>query len=300
MITDALLATVGTPEGLYGRRKMTHWLRREGHDMAFCTIDRLMQDLGMNGVRRGRQVRTTIPGKDGHRAGDLLDRDFTAPAPNTRWVADFTYCRTWAGSSTSPLSSTCSRNESWAGTPPATGGPIWSSPRCGSPYGTATARGPPWNPASCCTTPMQEANTPRSSSPTPGARGHRALDRDRWGRLRQRPDGVDHRAVQDRVHRHGRLPRRPLQDAADVEYPRRGTGQPPTLHGSLGTTRRTWAPSAAATTASNTKPPGNSPEPPTAPPPGPAPPATPTKSNHPPTTDRQNGPAGRQRRDAPK
>ena len=56
-----------------------------------------MRDLGMNGVRRGRQLRTTIPAKDGHRAGDLLDRNFTAPAPNQRWVADFTYCRTWAG-----------------------------------------------------------------------------------------------------------------------------------------------------------------------------------------------------------
>jgi transposase InsO family protein len=42
-------------------------------------------------------VRTAVPAKDGRRAGDLLDRDFTAPAPNTRWVADFTYCRTWAG-----------------------------------------------------------------------------------------------------------------------------------------------------------------------------------------------------------
>jgi putative transposase len=97
VITDALLATIGTPEGLYGRRKMTHWLRRRGHDVAFCTIDRLIRDLGMNGVRRGRRPRTTIPGKDGHRAGDLLNRNFTAPAPNTRWVADFTYCRTWAG-----------------------------------------------------------------------------------------------------------------------------------------------------------------------------------------------------------
>ena len=97
VLTDALLATVGTPEGLYGRRKMTHWLRREGHEVAFCTVDRLMRDLGMNGVRRGRQVRTTIPGKDGRRAGDLLDRDFTAAAPNQRWVADFTYCRTWGG-----------------------------------------------------------------------------------------------------------------------------------------------------------------------------------------------------------
>lgn len=96
-ILDALLTVQGTPEGLYGRRKMTHWLRRQGYDVAFCTVDRLMRDLGMNGVRRGKRLRTTIPARDGHRAGDLLDRDFTAPAPDRRWVADFTYCRTWAG-----------------------------------------------------------------------------------------------------------------------------------------------------------------------------------------------------------
>jgi len=97
VLTDALLATVGTPEGLYGRRKMTHWLRRQGHQVAFCTVDRLMRDLGLNGVRRGKPVRTTVPAKDGHRAGDKVNRDFTAPAPDTRWVADFTYLRTWAG-----------------------------------------------------------------------------------------------------------------------------------------------------------------------------------------------------------
>lgn len=97
MLSDALISVRGTPEGLYGRRKMTHWLRRQGHDVAFCTTDRLMRDLGMNGVRRGKQLRTTIPAKDGNRAGDLLNRDFTAPAPDQRWVADFTYCRTWTG-----------------------------------------------------------------------------------------------------------------------------------------------------------------------------------------------------------
>jgi len=90
-VIDALLATTGTtPESHYGRRKMTVFLRRSGHDVAFCTVDRLMTDLGMNGVRRGRAVRTTVPAKDGHRAGDLLNRDFTAVTPNTRWVADFT------------------------------------------------------------------------------------------------------------------------------------------------------------------------------------------------------------------
>jgi len=94
---DALIAVRGTPEGLYGRRKMTHWLRRQGHQVAFCTVDHLMRDLGLNGVRRGKPVRTTVPAKDGHRAGDKVNRDFTAPAPDTRWVADFTYLRTWAG-----------------------------------------------------------------------------------------------------------------------------------------------------------------------------------------------------------
>ena len=97
VVVDALLATAGTPEGLYGRRKMTAHLRRQGLDVAHCTVDRLMRDLGMNGVCRGKKLRTTIPGRDGNRAGDLLDRDFTADAPNTRWVADFTYVRTWAG-----------------------------------------------------------------------------------------------------------------------------------------------------------------------------------------------------------
>ncbi|NRI69831.1 DDE-type integrase/transposase/recombinase [Rhodococcus sp. MS16] len=85
-------------EGLYGRRKMTAHLRRKGHHVAACTIDRLMRDEGLNGVVRGRQHRTTIPGgKDSRRAPDLLDRDFTADAPNRTWVTDFTYCRTWAG-----------------------------------------------------------------------------------------------------------------------------------------------------------------------------------------------------------
>jgi len=86
-----------TPESLYGRRKMTALLRRRGLQVAHCTVDRLMREQEMNGVRRGRAHRTTIPGKDGVRAGDLLNRDFTAPAPNRIWIADFTYVRTWVG-----------------------------------------------------------------------------------------------------------------------------------------------------------------------------------------------------------
>jgi putative transposase len=86
-----------TPESLYGRRKMTALLRRRGLQVAHCTVDRLMRELGMQGVRRGKTPRTTIPGKDSTRAGDLLDRDFTALAPNRVWIADFTYVRAWTG-----------------------------------------------------------------------------------------------------------------------------------------------------------------------------------------------------------
>jgi transposase InsO family protein len=97
-LTDALRATVGTPEGMYGRRKMTAYLRRQGHRVAGCTVDRLMRDERLSGVIRGRKHRTTIAAKgECRRAPDLLDRDFTAAAPNRKWVTDFTYTRTWMG-----------------------------------------------------------------------------------------------------------------------------------------------------------------------------------------------------------
>jgi putative transposase len=87
-----------TPEGLYGRRKMTALVRRSGlPDASPGSVDRAMTTLGLNGIRRGKGVRTTIPGGDGKRAGDLLGRDFSAAAPNRTWVMDFTYCRTWSG-----------------------------------------------------------------------------------------------------------------------------------------------------------------------------------------------------------
>jgi len=87
-----------TPEGLYGRRKMTALIRRTTIPGASRgAIDRAMRALGLSGIRRDKSVRTTIPAKDGIRAGDLLNRDFTAPRPDHTWVMDFTYCRTWAG-----------------------------------------------------------------------------------------------------------------------------------------------------------------------------------------------------------
>ncbi|MBK7723461.1 MAG: DDE-type integrase/transposase/recombinase [Austwickia sp.] len=86
-----------TPEGLYGRRKMAALVRRAMPEATPGSVDRAIRTLGLRGIRRSKAARTTIPAKGGVRAGDLLDRDFTAAAPNQTWVMDFTYVRTWAG-----------------------------------------------------------------------------------------------------------------------------------------------------------------------------------------------------------
>ncbi|MCZ1021285.1 IS3 family transposase [Streptomyces noursei] len=82
---------------VYGARKIWHQLRREGIEVARCTVERLMRVLGLAGVVRGGKVRTTIPDPTAERPRDLVDRDFTAPRPNRLWVTDFTYVATWAG-----------------------------------------------------------------------------------------------------------------------------------------------------------------------------------------------------------
>ncbi|GAA4642837.1 hypothetical protein GCM10023197_08550 [Gordonia humi] len=79
-----------TPEGLYGRVKMTNYLRRNGVVVTPGAVDRAMRLLGLSGAVRNKKVRTTIPAEDGIRAGDLVNRDFTATAPDQLWVTDFT------------------------------------------------------------------------------------------------------------------------------------------------------------------------------------------------------------------
>ncbi|MFC4592564.1 IS3 family transposase [Sphaerisporangium corydalis] len=81
----------------YGVRKIYHQLRREGRPVARCTIARLMGELGITGLVRGKPRRTTITGDQSERPADLVRRDFHAPAPNRLWVADLTYIRTWSG-----------------------------------------------------------------------------------------------------------------------------------------------------------------------------------------------------------
>jgi putative transposase len=82
---------------VYGARKVWLQLRREGTGVARCTVERLMHEMGIAGVSAQRKKpRTTVPG-GGQRPADLLERDFTAPAPNRRWVADITYVPTACG-----------------------------------------------------------------------------------------------------------------------------------------------------------------------------------------------------------
>ncbi len=82
---------------VYGARKVWKQLNREGQPVARCTVARLMRDMGLQGVVRGRRFKTTIADDSALRPPDLVDRDFTATRPNQLWVADLTYVATWRG-----------------------------------------------------------------------------------------------------------------------------------------------------------------------------------------------------------
>ncbi len=77
--------------GVYRVRKVWSQMNREGWDIARCTVERLMRDLGLQGVIRGKPVKTTISDKATPCPLDQVNRQFHAPAPNMLWVADFTY-----------------------------------------------------------------------------------------------------------------------------------------------------------------------------------------------------------------
>ncbi len=83
---------------VYGADKVWTQLNREGITVARCTVERLMREMGLSGVRRGRQFKiTTRSDERQHRPDDLVCREFKAPAPNRLWVADLTYVRTFEG-----------------------------------------------------------------------------------------------------------------------------------------------------------------------------------------------------------
>jgi transposase InsO family protein len=83
--------------GVYGARKVWRQLIREDFEVARCTVERLMREMGLQGVVRGKKVKTTIPDELAERPADLVERDFTADRPNRLWVVDLTYVATWMG-----------------------------------------------------------------------------------------------------------------------------------------------------------------------------------------------------------
>ncbi len=82
---------------VYGVRKVWRQMKREGFDIARCTVSRLMRQMGLKGVVRGKAVRTTISDTLAPSPLDRVNRIFRAPRPNMLWLSDFTYVATWSG-----------------------------------------------------------------------------------------------------------------------------------------------------------------------------------------------------------
>ena len=83
--------------GVYGIEKVWRQLNREGTSVGRDRVARLMDELDLQGVVRGKRKRTTFPDELGQRPADLVERNFSAAAPNHLWVADLTYVSTWTG-----------------------------------------------------------------------------------------------------------------------------------------------------------------------------------------------------------
>jgi transposase InsO family protein len=82
---------------VYGATKVWKQMNREGISVARCTVERLMRRLGLQGARRGKTVRTTVPDRSAPCPLDRVNRQFKADRPNQLWVSDFTYVSTWQG-----------------------------------------------------------------------------------------------------------------------------------------------------------------------------------------------------------
>ena len=80
---------------VYEADKVRYQLGGEGHPAARCTVERLMRGRGLQCVRRGKVVRTTISDSEAPSPVDRVNRQFRAERPNQLWVSDFTYVSTW-------------------------------------------------------------------------------------------------------------------------------------------------------------------------------------------------------------
>ena len=72
-------------------------MNREGFQIARCTVERLMREFGIQGVKRGKAFKCILNEDIADRPMDLVKREFVAEKPNQLWVADITYIRAWTG-----------------------------------------------------------------------------------------------------------------------------------------------------------------------------------------------------------
>ena len=82
---------------VYGADKAWKQMHRESIRVARCTVERLMRSMGLQGARRGKGVRTTVPDANAQCPFDRVNRNFRAARPNELWVSEFTYVSTWQG-----------------------------------------------------------------------------------------------------------------------------------------------------------------------------------------------------------
>ena len=122
---------------VYGVRKLWKAARLAGHDVGRDQVARLMRSLGIEGVRRGKAVKTTKADPAAARHPDLVNRRFSASAPNQLWVTDLTYVPTWSGVAYVASSSTRSPGRSSGGGSRRTCAPPWSLTRWKWPAGHA-------------------------------------------------------------------------------------------------------------------------------------------------------------------
>jgi hypothetical protein len=133
---------------VYGADKVWRQLRREGTTVARCTVERLMRLCGLQGVRRGKSVRTTVPDAKAACPRDRVNRHFKAQRPNQLWVADFTYVSTWQGFVYVAFVIDVLPGASWAGASAVPCRPT----SCSTRWSGRCTRGAPSAKASWCTT----------------------------------------------------------------------------------------------------------------------------------------------------
>ncbi len=179
---------------VYGVRKMWKAMRRSGVDVGRDQVGRLMRDLGIEGARRGKRVRTSRSDEKATRPPDLVNRDFTATGPNQLWVTDLTYVPTWPGMVHVSFITDVFSHTIVGWRVRRTCAPTWCWSRSRWPAGHAVnaCRG-------SCATPMPGRDTRRFATPNASTRSALPLHRQRRGQLRQRPRRDDQPSLQDRA-----------------------------------------------------------------------------------------------------